>query len=101
MTTRDPFLDALTIKPGIQTYWGDTSESVYEPEPVKPVARFPLKPPPAAPKPTPPIAPQGNRDPSIDAMIAQWMADGELILDVELDSYRVPRRRKWRYGSAV
>ena len=119
MTTRDPFLDALVVKPGIQTYWGD-APAERAPEPVRSVPRatFPVKPPPAAPQPPKPVEPisvgaliveripdPANPGPNvaedIDRIVRELVAAGDIIWDGAAQSYRVPPRRCWRYAAEV
>lgn len=85
MTTRDPFLDALVVKPGIQTYWGDApTESAVRVEETRETARsihrqanelqarFPVKPPPAAPQPP---KPKPVESISVGALIVERISD--------------------------
>lgn len=77
--TTPPPVDRRPFKPG-----GDGDG-----RPPAPV-RVPLP----APEPVP-AEPQGERDPAIDAMVAQWLSEGWLYVHAPSGEYR-NRRSRWR-----
>lgn len=91
MTTRDIFLDALTIAPAQQNAPRRSIRPQSPPPPDAPVSTAITEPPQDV---APSIRPDYADD--IDRIVCELVAAGDVVFDATLDAYRRPHCRRWR-----